>query len=217
MLAAAHVLAMDAKNLLDVVDCIRERHPHIDWRAALQQDDDDPQASSPSPSPSPHNQNHSPNQVLSPQPQNLTTQSSLVFTPQPQNNLSTQSSLQEDAPPKPDFKINQPVTTVATQMNLSDHVPKEHNSLPITTNRVSTLIHNYNIYGNVREPQHIYGNEGVSFQHSQSCDDSKIDLTPIESVKSRVQAMSGKLDSPPIYSVSKKMVPLDQSLGHDQG
>lgn len=36
MLAAAHILAMDAKNLLDVVDCIRERHPNIDWRAALQ-------------------------------------------------------------------------------------------------------------------------------------------------------------------------------------
>ncbi|XP_022818182.1 focal adhesion kinase 1 isoform X6 [Spodoptera litura] len=36
MLAAAHILAMDAKNLLDVVDCIRDRHPNIDWRAALQ-------------------------------------------------------------------------------------------------------------------------------------------------------------------------------------
>lgn len=35
MLAAAHILAMDAKNLLDVVDCIRARHPHVDWRAAL--------------------------------------------------------------------------------------------------------------------------------------------------------------------------------------
>ena len=36
MLAAAHILAMDAKNLLDVVDCIRARHPHVDWRAALE-------------------------------------------------------------------------------------------------------------------------------------------------------------------------------------
>ncbi|CAH2246883.1 jg19248 [Pararge aegeria aegeria] len=190
MLAAAHVLAMDAKNLLDVVDCIRERHPHIDWKSALQLDEE-PQTSSPIP------QNlDSQNQVLNP-----------PLTPQPV--LSTQSSVQEtESPPKPDFKINQPVTTVTTQLNLSDHVPKEHNSLPITTNRVSTLIHNYNLYGNVREPQHIYGNEGVSFQHSQSCD---------ESVKSRVQAISGKIESPPIYSVSKKMVPIEQNIGHDQG
>ncbi|XP_039765188.1 focal adhesion kinase 1 isoform X2 [Pararge aegeria] len=190
MLAAAHVLAMDAKNLLDVVDSIRERHPHIDWKSALQLDEE-PQTSSPIP------QNlDSQNQVLNP-----------PLTPQPV--LSTQSSVQEtESPPKPDFKINQPVTTVTTQLNLSDHVPKEHNSLPITTNRVSTLIHNYNLYGNVREPQHIYGNEGVSFQHSQSCD---------ESVKSRVQAISGKIESPPIYSVSKKMVPIEQNIGHDQG
>lgn len=30
MLSAAHVLAMDSKNLLDVVDTIRIRHPQID-------------------------------------------------------------------------------------------------------------------------------------------------------------------------------------------
>ncbi|CAG9813532.1 unnamed protein product [Phaedon cochleariae] len=30
MLGAAHILAMDSKNLLDVVDSIRIRHPHID-------------------------------------------------------------------------------------------------------------------------------------------------------------------------------------------
>lgn len=30
MLAAAHVLAMDAKNLLDVVDSIRQRYPDVD-------------------------------------------------------------------------------------------------------------------------------------------------------------------------------------------
>lgn len=30
MLAAAHVLAMDAKNLLDVVDSIRQRYPEVD-------------------------------------------------------------------------------------------------------------------------------------------------------------------------------------------
>lgn len=29
MLGAAHVLAMDSKNLLDVVDAIRIRYPHI--------------------------------------------------------------------------------------------------------------------------------------------------------------------------------------------
>ncbi|XP_045505349.1 focal adhesion kinase 1 isoform X4 [Colias croceus] len=176
MLAAAHVLAMDAKNLLDVVDCIRERHPHIDWRSALL---------SPPPSPIPHDPPHTHDPPQPPTPQ--------------------------EEPPKPDFKINQPVTTSATVL---DH-PKEHNSLPITSNRVSTLIHNYNLYGNVREP-HIYGNEGA-FQHSQSVDDSKIDTAPIESVKSRVQAISGKIDPPPIYSISKKNS-IDQSMSHsDQG
>ena len=30
MLAAAHILAMDAKNLLDVIDGIRMRHPEVD-------------------------------------------------------------------------------------------------------------------------------------------------------------------------------------------
>lgn len=30
MLSAAHVLAMDAKNLLDVIDAIRIRHPEVD-------------------------------------------------------------------------------------------------------------------------------------------------------------------------------------------
>ncbi|KAF9796092.1 hypothetical protein SFRURICE_012985 [Spodoptera frugiperda] len=209
MLAAAHILAMDAKNLLDVVDCIRERHPNIDWRAALQ-----PQEPS------------SPNaQVATPQNQTLTSQNQ-VFAAQnqvyiPQNPvLSNQSSVQEDEtpPPKPDFKINQPVTT--SQLTVTEQPPKEHSSLPAAPNRVSTLIHNYNLYGNVREPQHIYGNtEASSFQFSSSSsDDVKVDSAPMESVKSRVQAISGKLDSPPIYSVSKKMIPLDQNIGHtDQG
>lgn len=40
----------------------------------------------------------------------------------------------------------------------------------------------------------------------------------MESVKSRVQAISGKVDTPPIYSVTKKMIPIDQNIGHtDQG
>ena len=30
MLSSAHVLAMDAKNLLDVVDCIRLQYPRVD-------------------------------------------------------------------------------------------------------------------------------------------------------------------------------------------
>lgn len=30
MLSAAHVLAMDAKNLLDVVDSVRIRYPEVD-------------------------------------------------------------------------------------------------------------------------------------------------------------------------------------------
>ncbi|XP_022818174.1 focal adhesion kinase 1 isoform X1 [Spodoptera litura] len=210
MLAAAHILAMDAKNLLDVVDCIRDRHPNIDWRAALQ----------------PPQEPTSPNaQVATPQNQTLTSQNQ-VFAPQnqvyiPQNPvLSNQSSVQEEEtpPPKPDFKINQPVTT--SQLTVTEQPPKEHSSLPAAPNRVSTLIHNYNLYGNVREPQHIYGNtEASSFQYSSSSsDDVKVDSAPMESVKSRVQAISGKLDSPPIYSVSKKMIPLDQNIGHtDQG
>ncbi|CAH1640658.1 unnamed protein product [Spodoptera littoralis] len=210
MLAAAHILAMDAKNLLDVVDCIRDRHPNIDWRAALL----------------PPQEPTSPNaQVATPQNQTLTSQNQ-VFAPQnqvyiPQNPvLSNQSSVQEEEtpPPKPDFKINQPVTT--SQLTVTEQPPKEHSSLPAAPNRVSTLIHNYNLYGNVREPQHIYGNtEASSFQYSSSSsDDVKVDSAPMESVKSRVQAISGKLDSPPIYSVSKKMIPLDQNIGHtDQG
>lgn len=189
MLAAAHVLAMDAKNLLDVVDCIRERHPNIDWRAALE-----PDASTPVPETS----NAQPTQFS------------------PQNTLSNQSSVNEEEPPKPDFKINQPVTT--SQITVAD-LPKEHSSLPVTSNRVSALIHNYNLYGNIRE-QHIYGNTevGGSFQHSSSSIDEKIDAAPLESVKSRIQAMSGKIETPPIYSVSKKMIPVDQNIAHtDQG
>lgn len=162
--------------------------------------------------------------VVTPQNQTLTSQNQ-VFAPQnqicvPQNPvLSTQSSVQEDdtPPPKPDFKVNQPVTT--SQHTVTEP-PKEHSSLPAAPNRVSTLIHNYNLYGNVREPQHIYGNtEATSFPFSStSSDDVKVDSAPMESVKSRVQAISGKLDSPPIYSISKKMVPLDQNVGHtDQG
>ncbi|KAM3961358.1 protein tyrosine kinase 2 Fak isoform 2-T2 [Aphomia sociella] len=210
MLAAAHVLAMDAKNLLDVVDCIRERHPNIDWRAALEPDPGEPT---------------SPNtQASTPQNQTLTSQNQ-VFAAQnqsfsPQNPiLSNQSSVQEDEmpPTKPAFKVNQPVTT--GQLNVTEHLSKEHSSLPVTSNRVSTLIHNYNLYGNIREPQHIYGNAEVSgsCQNSSSSisDDAKIDVAPMESVKSRVQAISGKMDSPPIYSVSKKIIdPISQS---DQG
>ncbi|CAK1591136.1 unnamed protein product [Parnassius mnemosyne] len=212
MLAAAHVLAMDAKNLLDVVDCIRERHPNVDWRAALEPDPGKPSEPTSAQPSIPHNQTlTSQNQVFAAQCQ--------TFTPQ-NPSLSTQSSVQEEdaPPPKPDFKINQPVTTI--QVTPTDHLTKEHNSLPAPSNRVSTLIHNYNLYGNVREPQHIYGNTevGGSFQHSTSCDDSKIDLAPLESVKSRVQAISGKIETPPIYSMSKKMIPIDQAIGHtDQG
>lgn len=206
MLAAAHVLAMDAKNLLDVVDCIRERHPNIDWRAALEPE---PEELTPQPT-IPQQTLTSQNQVFAPQNQ--------TFTPQPV--LSNQSSIQDEEAqsPKPDFKVNQPVTT---SLNVTEHLPKEHSSLPATSNRVSALIHNYNLYGNVREPQHIYGNaEVTSFQHSSSSisDDAKIDVAPIESVKSRVQAIAGKIDSPAIYSMSKKMVPIDQGSMHsDQG
>lgn len=208
MLAAAHVLAMDAKNLFDVVDCIRERHPAVDWRAAL-----DP--------PDPQNQVlTSQNQILAPQtiPQNQQT-----YTPQnpvlsnQSSVLSNQSSTQDDESihsPKPDFKINQPVTT--SQLTSIDNIPKEHSSLPATSNRVSALIHNYNLYGNVREPQHIYGNTD-SLQSSSSITDEKVDSAPMESVKNRVQALTGKLDSPPIYSVSKKMIPNDQNVHSDQG
>ncbi|KAJ0171489.1 hypothetical protein K1T71_013039 [Dendrolimus kikuchii] len=57
MLAAAHVLAMDAKNLLDVVDCIRKRHPNIDWRTALETDE----------------------QTIQPQNQTLTSQNQVLY------------------------------------------------------------------------------------------------------------------------------------------
>ncbi|XP_064075115.1 focal adhesion kinase 1 [Vanessa tameamea] len=187
MLAAAHVLAMDAKNLLDVVDCIRERHPHVDWRSALADE---------GPACAPRNQTlSSQNQVYAPQCRTLTPQN-----PEP-----------ADEPPRPDFRIDRPVTVAPARLEPSDPAPKEHSSLPASSNRVSTLIHNYNLYGNVREPQHVYGNEGVPFQHSQSCDESKVDLAPLESVKSRVQAISGKIESP-VYAVGKKPVPVDQNV-----
>lgn len=38
MLGAAHVLAMDSKNLLDVVDAIRIRYPHINKQFQKLQD-----------------------------------------------------------------------------------------------------------------------------------------------------------------------------------
>ncbi|XP_041980788.1 focal adhesion kinase 1 isoform X2 [Aricia agestis] len=186
MLAAAHVLAMDAKNLLDVVDCIRERYPHVDWRSALED---------PSPEPRPQNRTlNSQNPVLAPQGTTLT----------PQNPQAA-----DDEPPKPDFRIDQPVTTALTRPD----APREHTSLPVAGNRVSTLIHSYNLYGNVREPLHAYGTEGGSFQ--PSADDT--DDAPAESVRSRVQALAGKLDAPPVYSVSRKMIPVDQTAHADRG
>lgn len=36
MLGAAHVLAMDSKNLLDVIDTIRVRYPHINQQLCNQ-------------------------------------------------------------------------------------------------------------------------------------------------------------------------------------
>ncbi|XP_026332710.1 focal adhesion kinase 1 isoform X4 [Hyposmocoma kahamanoa] len=205
MLGAAHVLAMNAKNLLDVLDCIREHYPNVNWRAALNSEVFD--------SDTPIEQSHmtqkqnmmcqnvdlnSQNQVFAPQNQTITQQ----------NPLNNQSSSQEEEP-RPDFKINQPVTTCVGVID----VPKEHSSLPATSNRVSALIHNYNLYGNLKEPQHIYGNTEFQLSSSSISDDTKIDVAPMESVKSRVQALSGKLDSPPIYSVSKKS---EQNIGHDQ-
>ncbi|CAG9124927.1 unnamed protein product [Plutella xylostella] len=184
MLAAAHVLAMDAKNLLDVVDSIRTRYPDVDWRRAFL----------PAPSPPP-----------------LSNQSSVLEATHPP--LSNQSSVLEDEvfAPKPDFKINQPVTTTHAPES-----PKEHTSLP--SNRVSTLIQNYNVYGNVKD-QHIYGNSEVGGSHqnsTSSVDEPKIDDAPMQSVKSRVQALA-KMEAPPIYSVSKK-IPIEQNSGHsDQG
>lgn len=213
MLAAAHILAMDAKNLLDVVDCIRERHSNVDWHAALVS----------SPDVHPQNQIVDPqNQITSPQNQTTSPQAQIT-NPQtfpPHNIALTASTSLEEPPLKPDFRINQPVTT--GQLNASEHLPKEHTSLPLTSNRVSTLIHNYNLYGNVRDHQPIYGNSEVSAspQNSSSSihEESKADLTPIESVKSRIQTITGKLESPPIYAVSKKVVSMDQNNSHsDQG
>lgn len=42
MLGAAHVLAMDSKNLLDVVDAIRIRYPHINPYAQNQKESSTP-------------------------------------------------------------------------------------------------------------------------------------------------------------------------------
>lgn len=206
MLAAAHVLAMDAKNLLDVVDCIRERHPNIDWQAAL-----NPYTSQPV---SPQSQT-APTENLASQNQAFTFQNQSYAADEA---FAGEASSQDEIPPKPDFRINQPVTT--GQLNIMEHLPKEHSSLPATSNRVSALIHNYNLYGNVREPQHIYGNadSGIALQRStSSVEESKVDVAPIESVKSRIQAIAGKIDSPPIYAISKKAIPLEPVGHNDQG
>ncbi len=40
MLSAAHVLAMDAKNLLDVVDAIRIQYPHVDSHILRRREED---------------------------------------------------------------------------------------------------------------------------------------------------------------------------------
>lgn len=39
MLSAAHILAMDAKNLLDVIDSIRIRYPYVDSQICQKQND----------------------------------------------------------------------------------------------------------------------------------------------------------------------------------
>lgn len=39
MLSAAHILAMDAKNLLDVIDSIRIRYPYVDNQICQKQND----------------------------------------------------------------------------------------------------------------------------------------------------------------------------------
>ncbi|CAG9792648.1 unnamed protein product [Diatraea saccharalis] len=228
MLSAAHVLAMDAKNLLDVVECIRQRHPNIDWRAALRPPTPEPPPlhtpqplplHTPQPPP-PHTSQppppHTPQPIL-PQNQTLTSQNKIFanrnqsYSPQ---NPNDHCSLKEEEPPRADFKIDQPCTQVGTARLTADP-SKEHSSLPVSSNRVSTLIHNYNLYSNI-EPQHLYGNAEVAFQHSSSVDETKIDSAPMESVKSRVQAISGKLDSP-LYSVTKK-VSLDRNMSAgDQG
>lgn len=39
MLSAAHVLAMDAKNLLDVIDSIRIRYPYVDNQICQKQNE----------------------------------------------------------------------------------------------------------------------------------------------------------------------------------
>lgn len=39
MLSAAHILAMDAKNLLDVIDSIRIRYPYVDSQICQRQSD----------------------------------------------------------------------------------------------------------------------------------------------------------------------------------
>ena len=39
MLSAAHILAMDAKNLLDVIDSIRIRYPYVNSQICLRQNE----------------------------------------------------------------------------------------------------------------------------------------------------------------------------------
>ncbi|XP_077283384.1 protein tyrosine kinase 2 Fak isoform X2 [Arctopsyche grandis] len=204
MLSAAHVLAMDAKNLLDVVDCIRQRHPLIDWRTILAQNSASEAALS-----TPVSQidiNRSVNKPAN-DPINM---------PKSPSSLAAQTS-------RPDFRVNQPVTVHQSVPN-ANQVTVQPSSLPVTSNRVSALIQNYNLYGNMSAPTHLYGNTQNHEQQSgysslgsrQSVDEPRsrqgsVDSAPQsksgspKKVVNVVQQQSAPSDEQPIYALSKKM------------
>lgn len=90
MLSAAHVLAMDSKNLLDVVDTIRIRHPQID-RQIFKSNDSLPesdQTHEPSASDRPET-----DQAAYPITTSITPQTSLSYMPLYANNVQSPSAL----------------------------------------------------------------------------------------------------------------------------
>lgn len=229
MLSAAHVLAMDAKNLLDVVDCIRQRHQLIDWRAILAQNvisEPTIQALSP-PQPSPAMQidvNRSVNQNT-PTANKLTNPNQAIEPADPCNLPKSPSGTNQIS--RPDFRLNQPVT-VHQASPTTTATTNQPSSLPITSNRVSALIQNYNLYGNMSAPTHLYGNTQnheqsgfSSLGNRQSADEPRsrqgsVDSTPQSKSGSpkkvvNIPQQSSDADQQPIYALSKKMSQLQTS------
>lgn len=201
MLSAGHILAMDAKNLLDVVDCIRQRHSHIDWRSALAQCLE-PEANNAAPQAPPSNSSPQHQETVV-QTATITNQLTISHSPMSQTQMDDNEEvvIRHGNPLQqrpPDFRVNQPVTVHQT-ITVTSQPPSQPSSLPVTSNRVSALIQNYNLYGNTGPPPHAYGNPEQSY--------SSLGSRSIEEGRSRQGSVDGMGSTPPSKSGSPKKVP----------